>query len=60
MESTDDGDRPLRGVAMTEAERDEFLRERGIGVLSLGGFYALALTGVTLVLCVATLAGVSV
>ncbi len=32
----------------------------GIGVLSLGGVYALTLTGVSLVLCVATLAGVSV
>ena len=32
----------------------------GIGVFSLGGFYALVLTGVPLVLCVATLAGVSV
>lgn len=28
-------DRPLRGVAMDETERDEFLREPGIGVLSL-------------------------
>ncbi|NIB99637.1 pyridoxamine 5'-phosphate oxidase family protein [Halobacterium sp. R2-5] len=35
MEEPDTGDRPLRGVAMDEAERDEFLRERGIGVLSL-------------------------
>lgn len=32
----------------------------GIGVFSLGGFYALVLTGVPLVLCVATLVGASV
>jgi hypothetical protein len=32
----------------------------GVGALSLGGVYALTLTGVSLVLCVATLAGVSV
>lgn len=37
-----------------------FLTVSGIGVFSLGGFYALVLTGVPLVLCIATLAGVSV
>ncbi|MEF8790916.1 MAG: DnaJ domain-containing protein [Haloarculaceae archaeon] len=32
----------------------------GVGVVSLGGVYSLAVTGVPLVLCVATLAGVSI
>jgi hypothetical protein len=31
----------------------------GIGIASLGGLYALVLTGVPLVLCVATLLGAS-
>ncbi|WP_218779062.1 pyridoxamine 5'-phosphate oxidase family protein, partial [Halobacterium hubeiense] len=35
MEAPDTGERTLRGVAMDETERDEFLRQRGIGVLSL-------------------------
>lgn len=35
METTDDDERDLRGVPMTESERDEFLDERGQGVLSL-------------------------
>jgi len=35
MEAPDSGDQQLRGVAMDEAQLDEFLRERGSGVLSL-------------------------
>ncbi|MGB9965565.1 pyridoxamine 5'-phosphate oxidase family protein [Halobacterium sp. CBA1126] len=35
MDAPDATDRPLRGVAMDETEREAFLRERGIGVLSL-------------------------
>ncbi|WP_232701634.1 pyridoxamine 5'-phosphate oxidase family protein [Halobacterium wangiae] len=35
MERPDEADRTLRGVPMTEHEREAFLRERGQGVLSL-------------------------
>lgn len=35
MRVSDQADRDLRGVPMTEREREEFLREQGQGVLSL-------------------------